>query len=58
MNALEMKEWRKVRKKKCKVAQLNDKLVVGARVIYNKNVLDRMKRSKSTDVDIPIKVSG
>ena len=35
MNALEMKEWRKVRKKKCKVAQLNDKLEVAARVIYN-----------------------
>ena len=58
MNALEMKEWRKVQKKTCKVAQLNDKLVVGARVIYNKKVLDKMKRSKSTDVDIPIKVSG
>ena len=31
MNALEMKGWRKVRKKKCKVALPNDKLVVGAR---------------------------
>ena len=58
MNALEMKEWRKVRKKKCKVARLNDKLVVGARVIYNRKVLDRMKKSKSTNADIPIKVSG
>ena len=32
-NALEMEEWRKVRKKKCKVVRLNHKLVVGARVI-------------------------
>ena len=39
MNALEMKEWRKVRKKKCNVAPLNDKLVVDARVIYNRKVL-------------------
>ena len=58
MNALEMKEWRKFRKKKCKVARLNDKLVVGARVIYNRKILDRMKKSTSTDVDIPVKVSG
>ena len=36
MNALEMSEGRKVRKNKCKVARLNDQLVVGARVIYNR----------------------
>ena len=58
MNALEMNEWKKVRKKKCKVARLNDKVVVGARVTYNRNVLDRMKKSKSTNADIPIEVSG
>ena len=38
MNALEMEEWRKVqRKKKLKVAR---KLVVGARMIYNRNMKD------------------
>ena len=36
VNALEMEEWRKGRRKKCKVAPLNDKLVVGARVIYKR----------------------
>ena len=35
------------------MAPLNDKLVVDARVIYNRKVLDRMKKSKSTDADIP-----
>ena len=36
-NALEMEAWRKVRrKKKWKVARPNDKLVVGARMIYKK----------------------
>ena len=39
MNALETEEWRKVRrKKKYKVARPNDKLVVGARVIYKRNM--------------------
>ena len=33
MNALKVEGKRKVRKKKCKVARLNDKLVVGVRVI-------------------------
>ena len=38
INVLEMEEWRKVRKKKkCKVARPNDKLVVGARRIYKRN---------------------
>ena len=37
MNALEMEEWRKVwRKKKCKATRPNDKLVVGARMIYKR----------------------
>ena len=35
MNVLEMEEWRKFQKKKYTVVQPNDKLVVGARVIYN-----------------------
>ena len=39
INALEMKEWRKARKKKCKVVRPIDKLVVGFRVIYKiKNI--------------------
>ena len=39
VNALELKEWRKVRRnKKCKVAQANDKLVLRARVIYKRNM--------------------
>ena len=53
MNTPDMEKWRKARKKKCKVARPNDKLVVGARVIYNRKVLDRTERSKSTDVDLP-----
>ena len=41
MNALEMGEWMKVqRKKKCKVARPNDKLVVEARVIYEGKMKD------------------
>ena len=41
MNALEMGEWRKVRrKKKYKVARPNDKLVVAARVIYKRKMKD------------------
>ena len=41
MNALEMEEWRKVRrKKKCSVARPNDKFVVGARVIRKRKVKD------------------
>ena len=52
-----MEEWRKVCKKKCKVARSNDMLVVGARVIYNRKRLDRTERSKITDVDLPLKSS-
>ena len=55
---LEMEEWRKIRKKKCKVARPNDKLVVGARVIYNIKRLNRTERSKSTDADLPLKGFG
>ena len=40
MNALEMEEWRKVRRKKWKVARLNDKLVVRARMIYKRKMKD------------------
>ena len=41
MNARKMGEWRKIRrKKKCKVARPNDKLVVGARGIYVRNMKD------------------
>ena len=41
MNVLEMEEWRKIRrKKKCRVAQPNDKLVVGARIIYKRKMKD------------------
>ena len=58
MNAPEMEEWRNVRKKKYMVVRPNDKLVVGARVIYNRKILDRTERSKSTDVDLPLKGSG
>ena len=39
MNALEMEEWRKVRrKKKCMVARRNDKHVIGARVVYKRKI--------------------
>ena len=42
MNALKMGKWRKVRrKKKCKVARPNDKLVVGARVIHKEKDEER-----------------
>ena len=41
MHALEIEEWRKVqRKKKYRVARPNDKLVVGARVIYKRKMKD------------------
>ena len=40
MNALEMEEWRKVRRKKWKVARPNDKLVVRARTIYKTKMKD------------------
>ena len=41
MSALKMEEWRKVwRKKKCKVASSNDKLMVGTRMIYKRNMKD------------------
>ena len=34
-----MEEWRKVRrKKKCKVARPNDKLVVGTKMLYKKRI--------------------
>ena len=38
MNALEMEEWRKVRRKKWKVARLNGRLVVRARMIYKRKM--------------------
>ena len=42
MNALEIEEWRKVRrKKKCKMARPNGKLMVGVRMIYKKEMKDR-----------------
>ena len=40
------------------MARPNDKLVVGARQIYNRKRLDRTERLKSTDVDLPLKASG
>ena len=41
MNTLEMEEWRKVwGNKKLKVARPNDKLVVGARIIYKRKMKD------------------
>ena len=41
MNALEVEEWRKVRrKKKCGVARPNAKPVVGAREIYKRKMKD------------------
>ena len=40
MNALEIEEWRKVRRKKWKVALPNDKLVVRTRMIYKRNMKD------------------
>ena len=40
MNALEMEEWRKVWRKKWKVARPNDKLVVRARMIYKTKMKD------------------
>ena len=58
INTPEIEEWRKVRKKKCKMVRPNDKLVVGAKVIYNIKILDRAERSKSTYVDLPLKGSG
>ena len=58
MKALEMEEWRKVWKEKCKMARPNDKLVVVSRGIYNRKRLDRTERSKSADVNIPLKGSG
>ena len=39
MNSLDIEEWRKARRiKKCKMARQNDKLVVGARMIYKQNM--------------------
>ena len=41
MNALEMEEWREAwREKKWKVARPNEKLVVGAMMIYKRNMND------------------
>ena len=37
MNSLEMEEWRKARRKKtCKMVRPNDRLVVGARMLYKR----------------------
>ena len=58
MDALELEDSRKVRKKKCDVARPNDKLVVGARVLHNRKRLDRTERSKGTDIDLLLKGSG
>ena len=39
MNSLEMEEWRKCRRtKKCKIARPSDKLVVGAKILYKRNI--------------------
>ena len=40
MNALEMEKWRKVRRKKWKVARPNDKIVVRSRMIYKTKMKD------------------
>ena len=40
MNALEMEEWRKVRRNKKKVSRPNDKLVVRATMIYKRKMKD------------------
>ena len=40
MNALEMEEWRKVRRKKWKVARPNGKLVVRSRMFYKTKMKD------------------
>ena len=39
-NALQMEEWRKVRRKKWKVARPNDKLMVRSRMIYKTKMKD------------------
>ena len=39
MNSPDMEEWRKAQRiKKCKMARLNEKLVVGARRLYKQNM--------------------
>ena len=59
MNALALEEWKKVRRKKIyKVARPNGKLLVGARVIYNRKRLDRTERSRSIDVNLTLKDHG
>ena len=60
MNSLEMEEWRKTRtKKKCEKARPNDKVLVGARMIYKNMRKDGgMARSKCTKVDLSLKGSG
>ena len=40
INGLEMEKWKKVRRKKWKVARPNGKLVVRARMIYKRKVED------------------
>ena len=40
MNALEVEEWKKVRRKKWKVARPNDKLVVRSRMVYKTKMKD------------------
>ena len=57
MYVLEMEECGKIRrKKKCKVARPNDKLVVRARVIYKRKMKDG--DGESIDVDQSLKGSG
>ena len=56
MDALEMEEWRKVRRKnKCKVVRPNDKFVVGARMIYKRKMKDGVVEKY---VDLSLKGSG
>ena len=51
MNSPDMEEWRKAQRiKKCKMARLNEKLVVGARRLYKQNMREdgEVERYKST----------
>ena len=56
MNALEMEEWRKVRRNKLKVARLNDKLVVRSRMIYKTKMKDG--EVEKYRVDLPLQGFG
>ena len=49
MNALEMEEWRKVRRKKWKVARPNDKLVVRARILLLQDI-DEGRRGREVQM--------